>query len=294
VGVTAFNAETAARAERTDLSELRELGVDRRLLDTQAAFDRVAPGYHESNVGNALLAAMRARFWREVERRVPAGSHLLDLGCGPGTDEERLVSRGFRVTAIDWSPAMVEEARRRVRACGAQDRVEVRHLGIHQLDRLAPAAFDAVCSNLGPLNCVPDLDAAARLIADRLRPGGVFVASVIGRICPWEIALYAARRDWRRVRVRFAPQLTPVPLEGRTVWTRYYAPAAFERAFVRAGFARVARRGLGVFAPPPYLQAFADRHRRATAALQRLDDTLGGWPGVRALGDHFLVVMRRM
>ena len=30
------------------------------------------------------------------------------------------------------------------------------------------------------------------------------------------------------------------------------------------------------------------------SALQRIDDRLGGWPGVRAWGDHFLIVMRKV
>jgi SAM-dependent methyltransferase len=188
---------------------------------------------------------------------------------------------------------MAHEARQRVRDHRLEDRVEIHHLGIHEIDRLPPMLFDGVSSNLGPLNCVPDLPRAARLIADRVRRGGVLVASAIGRICPWELALYAARRDWRRLRIRFAPALTPVPLEGRTVWTRYYAPASFARAFAAVGFAPIERRALGLFAPPPYMQAFAERHPSAIAALDRMDDIFGGWPVLREMGDHFLLVMRK-
>ena len=263
------------------------------LADTQRAFDGVAPAYHRSNVENPLLASMRAHLWRAVERHVPAGCHLLDLGCGPGTDEEHFAGRGYRVTALDWAPAMVHEARQRVRSLGLHDRVDVLHLGIHEIDRLAPAMFDAACSNLGPLNCVPDLERAAQLIAARLRPGGVFVASAIGRVCPWEIAVYAARRDWRRLAVRYRREMTPVPLEGGIVWTRYYTPSAFACAFAGAGFEPIERRGLGVLTPPPYLHAFAERHHRLVGALRRLEDVTGGWPGLSAMGDHFLIAMRK-
>ena len=263
------------------------------LADTRRAFDGVARTYHRANVENVLLDAMRLRFWRAVERHVPGGAHLLDLGCGPGTDDVILASRGYRVTGIDWSPAMVAEARRRVRAHGAGDRVRIASIGIHELDRLAPEAFDAACSSFGPLNCVPDLGAAARAIAARVRPGGVLVASVIGRICPWEIAFYAARRNWPRARARFTTAATPVPLEGRRVWTRYYAPSAFERVFAAAGFAAVERRALALFAPPPYLRGFADRHATTVRLLHWMDDAVGAWPLLRGMGDHFLVVMRR-
>lgn len=260
------------------------------LADTQIAFDGVAKDYDRANAGNRTICAMRERLWQAVDRAVPPGSSLLDLGCGPGCDVARFAARGYRVTGIDWSPAMVSEARQRDAIRHPQS--SILNVGIHELARLAPTSFDAAYSDLGPLNCVPDLPAAARLIADRVRPGGVLVASVIGRVCPWEIALYLARRDWPRVRVRFSDAMTPVPLEGRTVWTRYYTPAEFEAAFAAAGFARVSLRTLGLLVPPPYLQGFADRHPSLVDRLQRIEDLVGGWPGIRNWGDHFLIVMQ--
>jgi len=269
--------------------------ADRALLDTQRAFDGVAAEYGKSNAVNPTLCDMRLRAWQAIDAFVPRGSHVLDLGCGPGCDAEHLAAIGHRVTAIDWSSAMVEQARRRVRSAGLANRVDVLHVGIHQIDRLAPRGlqFDAACSNFGALNCVADLERAARPIADRLRPGGVLVASVIGRVCPWEIVLYLSRGDAARAALRFRRGLVPVPLEGETVWTRYYSPREFERIFAAAGLTRVELRALGLFVPPPYLQAFAARHPAFTAALQRLEDRVAAWPLVRAWGDHFLIVLRK-
>lgn len=274
------------------MGSLARLEQEQALRDTRRAFDRVALTYDRSNAGNRTLCDMRARTLQLLKQLVPGGAHVLDLGCGPGTDETQLAAHGYRVTAIDWSPAMVREARRRVASVDLARRVSVKELGIHELDRL-DVTFDAAVSNLGPLNCVPDLGVAARLIADRLRPGGVLVASVIGRVCPWELALYLWRRNPARARIRFAADLVAVPLEGGTVWTRYYTPATFERAFVEAGFTRVTLRTLGLLVPPPYMQAFADRHRGLIDRLQQIEDAIGAWPGVRAWGDHFLIAMRR-
>jgi SAM-dependent methyltransferase len=265
------------------------------LLDTQRAFDGVATGYHRSNTGNRLLCAMRARVHQTIAAQVPAGSRLLDLGCGPGSDAVGLGLQGYRVTAIDWSPAMVEEARRRVEAADAGESVEVQHVGIQELDRLEPAAarFDAVYSNFGPLNCVDDIAGAARSIANRLTPGGLLIASVIGRVCPWEVALYAARGNVARAFIRFRRGSVAVPLEGETVWTRYFDPDELTAIFAAAGMQRVSLRALGLFVPPPYLQSFADRHPRLIRVLQRLEDRCGGWPVLRQWGDHFLIVMRK-
>lgn len=271
------------------------MAVTHALRQTQHAFDGVAARYDRSNRENGTLCAMRARTLQAVDAFVPPGSHILDLGCGPGSDAAHLARKGYRVTAIDWSRAMVEEAQQCVRAMGVADRVDVQHCGIHEIARITPAGvqFDAAYSNFGPLNCVEDLAAAARLLAARMRPGGVLIASVIGRVCPWEVALYLSRGEWARAGVRFQRGLVPVPLEGLTVWTRYYMPAEFERTFSTAGFIRVSLRALGLFVPPPYLDAFADRHPALVAALQRLDDRVGHWPGLRACGDHFLIVLEK-
>jgi SAM-dependent methyltransferase len=272
-----------------------DVTIGRALLDTQHAFDGVAGGYDRSNADNPGLCAMRERVWAEIDARVPPGARLLDLGCGPGCDAERFAARGHHVAALDSSPMMVREARSRMRAAGLADRVDVQHLGIDELDRLAPSwtYFDAAYSNFGPLNCVTRPHAAAHMIADRVRPGGILVASVIGRFCPWEIAVHAARGQFARASIRFRRGLVPVPLDGRTVWTRYYTPGELTSVFEAAGFERVALRSLGLFVPPPYMQAFAARHPDLVRGLQRIDDVVGTWPGVRGLGDHFLVVMRK-
>jgi SAM-dependent methyltransferase len=261
--------------------------------DTRRAFDSVAADYHRANVENVVLRGMRQKVIDAVLRHVPRGSHVLDLGCGPGTDAERLGAHGYQVTAIDESPRMVEEARNRVREANLADRVEVHHLGIEALDVMPTGQADGACSNFGPLNCVEHLDRAAQAIARRLRRGGVLVASVIGRVCPWEIALYASRGNLARVRVRFAPGGVPVPMNGHIVWTRYYTPAEFAGPFRAAGFRRVSLRALGLFAPPPYLQAFAARRPALVRALERADDAVGAWPVLRSAGDHFLIVLRK-
>lgn len=262
-------------------------------LDTREAFDGVASSYHHANEENPILRGMRRRALSALKRVTPEGGRILDLGCGPGTDDEALGRLGYRVTAIDWAPAMVTQARARVARAGVSDRVSVVELGIHEIDRLGSERFDAVYSNFGPLNCVADLPDAAQRIAAALKPGGVVVASVIGRICPWELLMYLRRGDTRRATIRFARGFVAVPLGEQAIWTQYYTPREFVRAFAAAGFARASLRGLGVLVPPPYAEAFARRHPHWIRVLQRLEDATAAWPGVRELGDHFLVVLRK-
>jgi len=48
-----------------------------------------------------------------------------------------------------------------------------------------------------------------------------------------------------------------------------------------------------LFVPPPYLEAFADRHPRLIGTLQRIEDRCGEMSLLREWGDHFLIVMRK-
>jgi SAM-dependent methyltransferase len=262
-------------------------------LDTACAFDAVAHDYHVTNRANPILEHMRAQAIAALRRHVPAGSSVLDLGCGPGTDHASMLGAGYRVTAIDASPEMVRQARQRAASSDAPGRPTIHWRRIEDVAAFGRGVFDAAFSNFGPLNCVGNLADAVRQVRHVVRPSGVLVASVIGRVCPWEIALYLARGDVRRATVRFRSGPVGVPLASGTVWTQYMTPASFIRVCRDAGFRLRARRALCVVAPPPYLQAFAGRRPRVVRRLLALDDLVGGWPLVRHVGDHFLVVLER-
>jgi ubiquinone/menaquinone biosynthesis C-methylase UbiE len=264
-----------------------------RLHDTQAAFDSVAADYDGPRGNNASIQDMREEMWHWLDAAFSQPSRLLDLGCGTGLDAVRMAQKGHRVTAADWSPQMVERTRDRARSAGLTARIAALHVGAHELSEIEDSAsFDGAYSNLGPLNCVPDLAPVARECARLLKPQGRLVFTVIGRLCPWEILHYARQGRWKRVAVRFARGAAPVGMNQRTIWTRYYTPGSFYRAFAEH-FTLEHRRGICLFAPPPYLMWMRDRHPDAYHRLWRMDRRMGGWPLLRAMGDHFLIVMRK-
>jgi SAM-dependent methyltransferase len=204
-----------------------------------------------------------------------------------------MVQAGYTVTAVDFSPEMVREARTRAAAAGQEASVTVAQLPIEQVPSLGVAVFDAAFSNFGALNCITDLAQAARGIHGVVKPGGLLVASVIGRLCPWELGLYAWRGDPARALVRWRSGMVAVPLRDGTVWTQYLTPRRFIDTFGAAGFVHEELRGLGLTVPPPYMERFAARHPALISRLFAIEDHIGGWPLIRTGGDHFLVVMRR-
>jgi SAM-dependent methyltransferase len=266
--------------------------TEQQYVDTGRAFDSVASDYDGPLGNNLLVQQMREVLWRIVAELAAPGSRLLDLGCGTGLDALHFAQSGYGVTAIDWSVGMVAQTRRRAEQAGLSGRLITARLGIQELDRLAGETFDVIYSDLGALNCLPDLTSVAQNCAGLLRPDGYMVCSVIGRYCPWEIAYYALRGNLKRARVRLAQDHVPVSLNGYTVWTRYYSPREFFRSFA-AWFKWRACRAINLFIPPPYLVGPFERHPFLLKPLAWLDHHAGRLPVINQAGDHFLLVMSR-
>jgi trans-aconitate 2-methyltransferase len=120
------------------------------------------------------------RWGIEVLDRLPlaGGERVLDAGCGSGRVTEALAQRlpDGRVVALDASPAMLEEARRRLARFG--DRVEFVRADLGQLLPIE-GPVDAILST-ATFHWVPDHDALFRNLAAVIRPGGRLVAQCGG------------------------------------------------------------------------------------------------------------------
>jgi SAM-dependent methyltransferase len=104
---------------------------------------------------------------------------VLDLGCGTGGHALRMAARGYHVTGIDRSPAMLTEARRKAHESGQVDRThfeegDVRSFSVRGTFEAAVAMF-AVMSYL-PKNI--DHEAALASVRRHLVAGGLFVFDV--------------------------------------------------------------------------------------------------------------------
>lgn len=104
----------------------------------------------------------------------PRGLTVLDLGCGTGRHTAWLVSAGASVTAVDFSPTMLGEARRKME--GADVRFLVHDL--HEPLPLPSGLFDLVVCGLvlEHLRDLPMFFAEARRV---LGPGGRAVVSAM-------------------------------------------------------------------------------------------------------------------
>ncbi|KJS54850.1 methyltransferase [Streptomyces rubellomurinus subsp. indigoferus] len=91
--------------------------------DTHTSDER-RPGYDGTGPGAITPDGCAVEMWLRlpagdapdvIEAAVPAGAHILELGCGVGRMTHPLADRGFTVTAVDESADMLARVRPQVR-----------------------------------------------------------------------------------------------------------------------------------------------------------------------------------
>jgi SAM-dependent methyltransferase len=134
-----------------------------------SSYDDVAAMYHllwaNSYLPGALAALDRLFFWQ-----VPTNSRVLDVCCGSGHVTSELARRGYELTGVDNSIALIEIARQSLPQVDFQVQ-DVRHLELK-------GPFDAALSTFDSLNHIlslEDLHAVFIGVYAALRPGGLFV-----------------------------------------------------------------------------------------------------------------------
>jgi len=139
-----------------------------RQYKLRQTFDDASAGYDMP----ALRFFLHAAEHLADSMALAGNEHILDVACGTGAVSlacaERLDSG--RVTGVDLSAGMLEKARAKATARG------LGNLDFHCADLesmgFEAAAFDGACCGFGVF-FLPDMAAAFRAIAHRVRPGGV-------------------------------------------------------------------------------------------------------------------------
>jgi SAM-dependent methyltransferase len=128
----------------------------------EAAFYRTSTGYLY-NLAAFAMTATKLPYLRELTRRVPPGSRVLDYGCGIGSDGLLLLESGYRVEFADFDNPSTRYLRWRLKRRGLD-------APVHDLTRHVPGGFDAAFA-FDVIEHVPDpfallseLDARARLV----------------------------------------------------------------------------------------------------------------------------------
>jgi len=143
-------------------------------------FDHHAPHYLDNIFTKNTLEEVE--FIIE-ELMLPAGSHILDIGCGTGRHCIELARRGYKMTGVDISIGMLNEARRGAARMGAK--IDLIHTDVVEFK--AEKEFDAaICLCEGAFGLLGseddphqhDLD-ILRNINKALRPDGMLILTAL-------------------------------------------------------------------------------------------------------------------
>ena len=150
----------------------------------------------------------------ELLDRLPAGSRVVELGCGGGTAETRALAERFQLTAVDLSSTQLRRARARVPGADYL----LADLTTVELPR---GSLDAVAA-FYVLNHVPRelLAPLFRRVHAWLRPGGLFLARSAPPTCRAGRGIsWALRRTSPATRRERTGSCVPKP-ESRSFETR--------------------------------------------------------------------------
>jgi ubiquinone/menaquinone biosynthesis C-methylase UbiE len=137
------------------------------------AFGAVAP-YYDALMNNVPYRMWVGYYLLLLSQQDAHPKSVLDVCCGTGNMCELLHDEGFKMTGIDLSPGMIEEARRKATENNLPIRYECMDASTFELNK----TFDAALSFYDSLNNITDPEAlqnAFHRVAAHLEPGGSWI-----------------------------------------------------------------------------------------------------------------------
>lgn len=264
--------------------------MDNKFDIISEAFSRTAEKYDSFANDHPNQTRMRNKVYSHVQRFVPTGSRILELNAGTGIDAVELARRGYNVHATEIAPGMLERLHDKVQSLNLSKQITFQRCSFTELGRVEGAPFDAIFSDLGGLNCIPDLSPVIAELPKVLRPGGVVTWVLMPPVCLWEMAEIFRGRPRLAFR-RFARHGTRAHLEGLSFTVYYFTPQKVLQWF-GADYECQAIEGLSVITPTAESKNFAKRYTRLYQVLSWLDDRLASRRPWRGWGDFFIITMR--
>jgi len=175
----------------------------------QKYHDRVAARYDHS-YDDAFWTWHDLLTWEYIKPFLPrdANAEVIDLGCGTGKWAAKLAKSGYRVTCVDISAQMLDQARQKLEGSGGATTNEFVHADLADLSSL-PANRYALAVALGdPIGCTESPRRAMKQVRRILRENGVLIATFDNRLAG--IDFYLSSGD--------ASSLVQFLRDGKTHW----------------------------------------------------------------------------
>jgi ubiquinone/menaquinone biosynthesis C-methylase UbiE len=234
--------------------------------------------------------------WRTVKPCLPAdaGARCLDLGCGTGKWGLKLLKSGYKVTFVDYAPAMIGEVRGKLdglggRAAGSEAVVA----DIVDMPEVPSEAFALTLAMGDPLSICSDPVRAAGEMFRCCAPGGVVIATADNKLSAADA--YFERGD--------LDGLEGLLGTGRTRWVtgdaaeqfelRTFTPAELRKLFEQAGFEVIGLSGKTILPARAGRNWLGELDGEAFRRLVRLEMGLAKDPLNAARAAHLQVLARK-
>lgn len=266
----------------------------------QPEFDTIAHEYDATFSFTAVGRLLRERVWYftgGLSRRNPsaqATGTVLEINCGTGEDALWLAKKGWQTISTDASTEMVAITQAKIEQAGLAKKATARSCAFAEIAQIPESNFDLIFSNFGGLNCVSptELSHLGPIFAQKLKPGGKFIAVVMSRFCAWEILYFLLKRKPGTAFRRWSKKPVKAQLEEQTsIDTWYYSPKEFQTNLQFKGLSSKVI-PIGFWLPPSYLNPFFEKRPLLLAFLNFLEKNYTpSW--LAFAGDHFLICIEK-
>ena len=254
------------------------------------AFSRTAEKYDAFAEDHPHLTRMRGKVYNHLGRFLPPGARILELNAGSGVDAVQLAKQGFSVHATDIAPGMLARFQEKIDQAGLKGRISIQECSFNELEKVQSGPFDAIFSDMGGLNCIPDLSPVIAGLPALLRPGGTITWVLMPPVCLWEMAEIFRGHPKLAFR-RLSRSGTYSHLEGLYFKVFYFSPQRVLNWFGN-DYNFLSLEGLSVITPTAESKNFAKNLPRFYHALAWLDDCLSPHAPWSGWGDFYILSLR--
>ncbi len=256
------------------------------------AFSKQSVCFDAADTKNKILQWMRWRVRKHVLNMWKRGEHILELNAGTGIDAVFFAEHDFNIHATDNAPGMINVLERKVKEKHLENKITIQRCSFLELEKVKEGIFDHIFSNFGGLNCTDKLEDIIKSMDALLKPGGTITLVIMPPICPWEL-LYLFKGNFKLAFRRLKKGGVVSHLEGINFTKWYYAPSDVKKMFGKK-YSVLSTIGLGIIAPPPFLENFPRKHPNVFRKLIAVENSIATKSPFNGWADHFIISAQKL